>query len=480
MLRILGNPKQFCEGVTRREALIAGGLGSLLGSTGSASAASGTVQPKAKSVICLFLFGGWSQLDTFDVKPDSPVETRGPYKPIASSIPGLPVCEHLPRMSQRMDRVALVRSVQSDDANHNTSLILTGHHATVGGTAIKGINPGIPRDRPFFMSALQHFLEQRGQINDRVLPDHLCVPNRLGLLEGYNRTGPYGGLLGARFDPVCTQFGKTGEYLFQPDGVNVESLNFTPAGASLSPEITLDHLHRRTDLLQQLDSQRREVMKSPATAHYGTWQDRALNLMTSDQFRRALDLRSEPVAVRERYGWNLFGQSTLLSRRLVEAGVPLVTSIWDCTKESQEIAGLSWDTHWDHFKASEGWLLPGLDQALSSLLDDLESRGMLDETLVVCLSEMGRTPAINGRSGRDHWVGSYCALFAGAGIRRGAVHGRSDKIGAYVADLPVSPQDLLATVYHLCGIEGEAQIYDHLRRPQSLYADGKPISGIMI
>lgn len=479
MLRVLGHPKQFCGGMTRRDALVAGGLGLTAGLNTGIAAESSVRQPRAKSVICLLLFGGWSQLDTFDVKPDSPVETRGPYKPIASSIPSLPICEHLPRMAQRMDRVALVRSVQSDDANHNTSLILTGHHATVGGTALKGINPGIPRDRPFFMSALQHFLEQRGSIAERSLPNHLCVPNRLGLLEGYNRTGPYGGLLGARFDPVCTQFGKNGEYLFQPNGVNSETLNFTPAGATLAPEISLDQLQRRTSLLQQLDNQRRELMTSSATAHYGTWQQRALDLMTSDSFRRALDLRSEPMPLRERYGWNLFGQSTLLSRRLVEAGVPLVTSIWDCTKESQDIAGLSWDTHWDHFKASEGWLLPGLDQALSSLLDDLESRGLLDETLVVCLSEMGRTPAINGRSGRDHWVGSYCALFAGAGIRPGTVLGRSDKIGAYVADLPVSPQDLLATVYHLCGIESDAQIYDHLRRPQSLYGEGKPITGIL-
>ena len=479
MLRVLGNSKSCCAGVTRREALIASGLGLLPGLTGGFAAESGGLPVRAKSVICLLLFGGWSQLDTFDVKPDSPVETRGPYRPIASSIPSLPVCEHLPLMAQRMDRVALVRSVQSDDANHNSSLILTGHHATSGGTAVKGINPGIPRDRPFFMSALQHFREQREAVAASTLPNHLCVPNRLGLLEGYHRTGPYGGLLGARFDPVCTQFGKNGEFLFQANGVSSQTLNFTPAGATLAPEITLDQLHRRENLLRQFDAQRRDLQASPSVAQYGVWQQRALDLMTSPEFRRALDLRSEEPALRERYGWNLFGQSTLLARRLVEAGVPLVTAIWDCTKESQDIAGLSWDTHWDHFKASEGWLLPGLDQALSSLLDDLQTRGLLDETLVVCLSEMGRTPAINGRAGRDHWVGSYCAMFAGAGIRPGTVLGRSDKIGAYVADNPVSPQDLLATVYHLCGIDSEAQIYDHLRRPQSLYGDGRPIDGIL-
>src|SRR5205823_14893350 len=183
-------------------------------------------------------------------------------------------------------------------------------------------------------------------------------------------------------------------------------------------------------------------------------------------------VKAEPLALRERYGWNLFGQSVLLSRRLVEAGVPLVTAIWDCTKEGSDIATLGWDTHWDHFKACEGWLLPGLDRALSALLDDLEDRGLLDETLVVCISEMGRTPQVNGRAGRDHWVGSYCALFAGAGVRPGAVHGRSDRVAAYVTDNPVSPQDLLATVYHLCGVGPDATVTDRIGRPLSLYGDG--------
>src|SRR5213076_2403848 len=184
------------------------------------------------------------------------------------------------------------------------------------------------------------------------------------------------------------------------------------------------------------------------------------------------DINAESRKLRDAYGWNLFGQSVLLSRRLVEAGVPLVTAIWDCTKEGPDIATLGWDTHWDHFKACEGWLLPGLDRALASLLDDLEDRGLLDETLVVCLSEMGRTPKINGRAGRDHWVGTYPALFAGAGVKGGAFYGRSDRIGANVAEDPVSPKDVLETVYHLCGIESSAQITDHQRRQTSLYDDG--------
>jgi hypothetical protein len=481
MLRILGNPKRSCTGVTRRDLLLAGSFGTL-GLGASDPAATAALPPrlpaaKAKSVICLFLFGGWSQLDTLDMKPDAPADVRGPYKPIATAVPGFRVCEHLPLLARRTDRVAVVRSVHSEDANHNTSLVLTGRHATVGGTALKGVNPGIPSDWPYFLSAVQHVREREGKLPRGPMPPHVCVPNRLGLLEGYHRTGPYGGILGARFDPLCTRFGSTGEPLFQPNGVRAETLEFTPAGAERGPDVTLDRLNTRADLLEQLEVERRRLLAS--AGRYGEARRQAFDLLVSDRLRRALDVKAEPVALRERYGWNLFGQSVLLSRRLVEAGVPLVTAIWDCTKESNDIATLSWDTHWDHFKACEGWLLPGLDRALSALLDDLEVRGLLDETLVVCLSEMGRTPRVNGRAGRDHWVGSYCALFAGAGVQRGAVYGRSDKLGAYVADNPVSPQDLLATVYELCGISTDAMVRDRLGRPLSLYGEGLPIRAIL-
>src|SRR5262245_4542669 len=262
MLRILGNPKRTCAGLTRREALAASGLGALGALTGAASAAGVRPERKAKSVICLFLFGGWSQLETFDMKPEAAPEVRGPYKPIASSVPGTRVCEHLPLLAQRMDRVAVVRSVRSDDANHNTSLILTGHHATIGGTALKGVNPGIPFDWPYFMSALHHFRE-RGGPRPAALPPHLCLPNRLGLLEGYHRTGPYVGFLGARFDPVCTRFDSNGERLFQPDGVSAKALRFIPDGAAPGPGMTLDQLDRRTSLLRQLEAEKRKALRSP-------------------------------------------------------------------------------------------------------------------------------------------------------------------------------------------------------------------------
>jgi Protein of unknown function (DUF1501) len=480
VFRVLGRPKRTCDGLTRRELLIAGGMAGLDLGCGFGAPSSDSPVQKAKSVICLFLFGGWSQLETFDVKPDAPEDVRGPFRPIASALPGFPVCEKIPLIGRRLDRLAVVRGVHSDDANHNTSAILTGRHATVGGTALKGINPGIPHDWPYFMSAIHHLRGRGGKLSvPAALPQNVCVPNRLGLLEGYNRTGPFGGFIGAEHDPVCTQFGRTGERLFQPSGVEAGTLAFAPAGLELEADVTLDRLSSRADLLQQFEERRAALFQSATTGKLDSSRRRAFDLVTSDRFRKALDLSTESAKLRDRYGWNLFGQSVLLSRRLVEAGVPLVTAIWDCTKEDNDIALLGWDTHWDHFKACEGWLLPGLDAALSSLLDDLEARGMLDETLVVVLSEMGRTPKINGRAGRDHWVGAYCALFAGAGVRRGVVHGRTDRIASAVTENPVSPQDLLATIYHLCGIGSDAVIFDRQRRELSLYGHGRPIQGIL-
>lgn len=489
MLRLLGNNKRVCDGTTRRELLVAGGLSGLglgmAGLTGQSRAgsvvAAETPRGQAKSVICLFLFGGWSQLETFDMKPDAAEEVRGPYKPIASSIPGLQVCEHLPLLSQRMHRMALIRSMTTESPTHNTARVLTGFDSQSGGLLKgTGINPAIAGDKPYFMSALQYLAERRGTATaDDRLPPQMCVPNRLGLLEGYNRTGPYGGILGSRFDPLCTQVGKNGEHLFEFGGVNAESLSFVPDGASLHPEVTLDRLSRRRSLLEQVETQRRDLARMSAVANYAFREDQVMRLLTSDRIREVLDLKREPAEVRDRYGWNLFGQSVLLSRRLVEHGVPLVTSIWDCTKESSDISMLGWDTHWDHFKACEGWLLPGIDRAISSLLDDLAERGLLEETLVVVISEMGRTPRVNAKAGRDHWTGTFCAALAGAGIQPGAVYGSSDAIASYVADLPVSPQDLLATVYHAVGYGSDTMIYDNQNRPTPLYGEGHPIAGVL-
>jgi len=271
--------------------LFAGGVAGLGLSRGlGARAADGPVR-KAKSVICLFLFGGWSQLETFDVKPDAPTDIRGPYKVVASAMPGFPVCEKIPLIGRRLDRVAVVRGVHSDDANHNTSAILTGRHATIGGTALKGINPGIPHDWPYFMSAIHH-IQGGDRFAPLALPRNVCLPNRLGLLEGYNRTGPFGGFLGAQHDPVCTRFGQTGDRLFQPGGVRADTLSFTPAGIELGVHVTLDRLSSRASLLEQFEASRAVALQSETTANLDWSRQQALDLVTSNRFRKALDLRN--------------------------------------------------------------------------------------------------------------------------------------------------------------------------------------------
>jgi hypothetical protein len=475
MLRILGSPRRACDGITRRDLLVAGGLGAL--NVGSLLAAPAKPVRRAKSVICLFLFGGISSLDTFDLKPDAPAEIRGEFTPIATSVPGLHISNYLPQLAQRMHRVALVRSVTSTESNHDYCTTLTGHPGRIS------LLVPSEADWPFFMSALEYLHERGGRLSRRTgLPANFCLPNRINVLQGTPQAGPYGGFLGRRYDPVCTRLDSGGKPLNRSSSVDPRTLDFALPGTQLGPELTLDHFDRRRSLLDQLDGQRRLLEGRAGVAHFQRGQTMALDLVTSPRTRRALDLSREPDTVRQRYGHNLFGQSVLVARRLVEAGVSLVTAVWDSTKNVElgaDISHRSWDTHWDHYKACKGWLLPGFDQTASALLDDLRERGLLEETLIICLSEMGKTPRLNKDAGRDHWVASYCALFAGAGIQGGAVHGRSDRHAAFVAAEPVAPNDLLATVYHLLGYGPETLIYDRQRRAIPLHDDGRPVRAIL-
>lgn len=480
MLRILGSPKLACDGLTRRDLLIAGGLGALhcAAPGGTPSPVAAALPPRrAKSVICLFLFGGISSLDTFDLKPDAPAEIRGEFHPIPTSVPGLQISNYLPQLAERMHRFALVRSVTSTESNHDYCTTLTGHPGR--------ISLLIPSegDWPCFASALEYLHERSGRIpRGTGLPANICLPNRMNILQGTPQAGPYGGFLGRRYDPVCTRVGKIGDAMNRLGGVGPRQLDFALQGTELSPDVTLDRLNHRQSLLEQLDTQRRAFAGRPTVDSFNRGQALALDLITSSATKRALDLNQEPHALRERYGWNFFGQTALMARRLVEAGVPLVTAVWDSTQSvnvGADISHRSWDTHWDHYKACKGWLLPGFDQTASALIDDLEQRGLLDETLVVCLSEMGKTPWVNKDAGRDHWVASYCVLFAGAGIQGGAVLGRTDRIASLVAADPVSPQDVLATVYHCLGYGPETTIRDPQGRVLTLYDAGKPIQPLL-
>ena len=477
MLRILGSHKRACDGLSRRDFLTAGALG--MGGLGladffrlreaqAAPATGANGFGQAKSVILLYLYGAASQHETFDPKPDAPENIRGPFQPIDTSLPGLRICEHLPRLAQRMHMVTAIRSMSHKFPIHNAAYTLTGNPEC---DIPMELNPRDERHWPFIGSVVELLDERNSGPEPPDLPRNVCMPWRLSSRsKPHRRAGPFGGFLGAGYDPVYTEFLGKWPKGDPYRGVTADShFQFTP-NSEPQPDITLDRLRRRKGLLSQLDDERRRLEGSAAVRSYDRAQQIALALVTSEKVREALDLSKERRALRESYGMTLFGQGALAARRLIERGTKFATVIWDEFNQSC-ISG--WDTHVRHPERLTGELLPGLDMALSGLLDDLQDRGLLDETLVLCVTEHGRTPKINGAAGRDHWSESYCGLLAGGGIKRGAVIGRSDAHAAFVEEHPVSPKDILATTYHLLGIDPSTEIYDKLDRPLPLVPGGK-------
>jgi hypothetical protein len=413
----------------------------------------------------VFLFGGPSQLETFDMKPDAPSGIRGPFKPITSRTPELKICEHLPQLAALSDRYCVVRTVNHRQNDHNgCHYIQTGHPmppAQRGAAMVDATD----KDWPAFGSVVEYLDRQRG---GRDFPSYVYLPNRLGHIQGYDRLGQYAGWLGRPYNALATEVRKRDAkdnpyYRSCAD----EELDFRIAGLAADPTLTLDRLDRRRSLLDQFEANRRAALSAPEETH-DRIRRRALDLLTSDRLRQALDIRREPGKLRDRYGRHLFGQSMLMGRRMIEAGARFVTVLWDAPD------GYGWDSH-VHSKDVESHLLPGLDQSLSALLEDLQQRGLLDETLVVCVGEMGRTPKPDtAQWGRGHW--SYCfpALLAGAGVRSG-VYGRSDKDAAYPADKPVSPEDFACTIYYALGIDPHGFIPDREGRPVALVDGGQQL-----
>jgi hypothetical protein len=325
------------------------------------------------------------------------------------------------------------------------------------------------------------------------IPRNLCLPFRFSSrCAQFTRGGPYGGFLGRAFDPVCTEFdgkvtGRIGRWtggamadVEEPYlGVAPEGRFIAAKAAQLAEGVTLDRLDTRRSLLTQFDQARRELDASPGTRGHGRARELAYSLLTSPKIREALDIGRETTTKREAYGMNLFGQATLAGRRLLEAGATMVTVLWD----EIAIANSAWDTHFHHYERLQTELLPGLDRAFSSLLLDLEERGLLDDTLVLCLTEHGRTPKLHDKGangvGREHWSDVYSNVLAGAGIKRGVAIGASDKSGAYVKDNPISPKDILATIYHLLGIDHERTIPDRLGRPYPLVSGGRVVEEML-
>jgi len=479
MLRILGSPQRLCDGMTRRDAMRVGGLGGLgLASTLAlqAQATAGGFKSefenfgKAKRCLLLYLYGAPSQIETFDMKPNAPVEVRGTMQPIPSSLPGMDVCEYLPEVSRIMDRVTTIRSVNHPYPIHGVAFATTGIPAI---DVAMELAPHDPRHHPYFGSAFEYIRRQQGTGGDATIPQNIALPFQMSSQrtgEVY-RAGPYASFLGSTYNPIWTEYhgkathsvvktlaGKSVDVWDPYLGCNPES-HFKLSLTEPAPGMTLDRLNRRRSLVDQFESEHRRLEQTATISSLSKYQDLAYSLLTSRKIADALDTRKESSETRDLYGMSLFGQGCLAGRRLLDAGVGLVSVFWD----EYGLAGDAWDTHWNHFPRMKEQLLPPFDRAFSGLILDLDRRGMLDDTLVVCLSEHGRTPQIANSvagGGRDHWSRCYSIVMAGGGIARGKVVGASDKQAGDPIDRPVSPKDILSTMYHLLGINPHTMLED--------------------
>lgn len=474
MLTINGPTRRTCDGLTRRTLLQAGGAGLLglsLPQLLAAESQSSGIQPKAKSVIFLMLFGGPSQLETFDLKPDAPEQIRGPFKPIACRTPELLIGEYLPQTANVSDKYCVIRTMTHSFNDHSGGghYLQTGRrwHVPIGG----GFTP-TPRDWPS-MGAVVEYLDQQRLGIANPLPSYMVLPNSLGRLQEagqYPRPGEHAGWLGKRFNPLTTQIEKKSltDNPYWRDCTDDE-LTFAIAGMSSRDGITLDRLHSRQSLLSQFDSELRQ--RASMASDYDAFRERAAALITSPKTREALDIRRETNELRDRYGRHLFGQSCLMARRLVEAGVRFVTVHYDC------VDGYSWDSHRNSDDVKKH-LLPTFDQAYAALIRDLDERGLLAETLVLATGEMGRTPRANPQWGRDHWSTLFPAVLAGGGIPGGRVYGKSDKDAAYPVEKPTSPEDLAATIYYALGIDPDLRLPSIDKRPTAIVEGGNPVTAL--
>ncbi len=490
MLRILGSARKLCDGLSRREFLGAGSLAALAAAAGqpfpTIAAEPGSSRfGQAKRCIFLYLYGAASQLETFDPKPSAPIEVRGELGAIASRVPGLELGELLPRTAQVADRLTLIRSMTHPYPLHASAYTLTSIPTI---DVPLQMSPRDPRHWPFIGSVVDYLADRRGEPAGSI-PRSVGLPWRLSSRRPYaagDNAGPYGAWLGAGYDPLWTDFEGRGTRestytfgnetirCFDPYGPLAPDGRFTlSADAQLQPGLTLDRLNHRRSLLEQFDEQRRAFDQRAEQRGFDQARAQAFSYLTTSQLREALDVAREPAAVREQYGHTLFGQATLVARRLLEAGCQFTTVIWD----EFALVNSAWDTHYYHYSLMREQLCPGFDRALSALVLDLEARGMLDDTLVVCTTEHGRTPKLENAEGggRGHWAAAYSSLLAGGGAARGHIVGRTDRIAGTVVDAPVSPKDLLATVYYLLGIAPETTIPDRLGRPVAVAGEGRVV-----
>jgi hypothetical protein len=493
MLRILGLPTTLCDGLTRRDFLHVGGLGVLglgLSDALRLQAQAGPSAPptgrfgQAKACILLFPYGSPPQHETFDPKPEAPAEIQGEMRASATSVPGLRICEYLPRIARVMDRVTVVRSMTHPYPLHGVAYALSGIPTY---TPALETRPRDPQHWPFIGSVLDYLEARRTRGAIPEVPRNIGLPWLLNSRTDLDvSAGPYAAFLGQAYDPVWADFDGLGTRVaprYTADqkrrfhdpfaGVTAEGrFHLSPAGVPRG-DVPAARLRGRRSLLEQFDQARSRIDRAAAVEAFDRHREMAFSLVTSSKVREALDVGREPLAVRESYGLTLFGQACLAARRLVEAGGKFVTVFWD---GYGQFSGCAWDTHANHYPRLKEYLLPGFDRAYSALLLDLEARGLLDETLVLWMSEHGRTPRIDSKprgAGRHHWSRAYSVALAGGGVARGQVVGSTDRLGGDVRDTPVSPKDLLASTLHLLGIDPRTTVPNLQGRPVCVVGDGR-------
>lgn len=459
----------------RRELLRVGGLSLFGGLSWSrllrAQTAGNAQSGRARSVVLFNLLGGPSHQDMFDLKPMAPAEVRGEFGPIATSLSGLQICEHLPQIARWMHRTCLIRTVTHNYNAHNPLPVMTGF---TGGDQGQ-LRP--KRTDPPDVGAVCQYLG----LGPEDMPGAFCLPCYPGFGErsmypGIRRPGPYGGFLGARYDPVFSEcnpaFDREPKVPFYDPvwPMGEPQLPFEDA----RPELTLQRIGQRQRLVEQFDQLRRNE-QAPALVRMDQVKRRAYDMLTSSRTREAFDLAREADATRDRYGRNLFGSSMLVARRLVEAGVPFIS----VHAENFIPHGFTYDMHENNFGMLKNYNLPILDQCLPALLEDLDQRGLFDSTLVVVMGEMGRAPHINSKAGRDHWPQCGFCLLAGGGVQQGLVYGATDKHAAYPLEHPVSPSDIVATIYYLLGIDPHLMVPDLSGRPIAIAHGGEVLREIV-
>jgi hypothetical protein len=461
MLSIHDRGNRLCDGLTRREWLRVGGLSALgLSLPGLLRAQSVPATPlprrpgRAKACIVLFLMGGPPQHETWDPKPGAAAEIRGPFKPTATSVPGLQVCELMPRVARQADKLCVLRAVRTADNAHSSSgyWMLTGYPHQP--TNSENSKPGAPNDWPCAGAVVKHLRQRDGRAGG--LPAAVTLPENIWNTGHLVWPGQDAGWLGRGADPWLLTCDPS-----RPD--------FQVPELGLGRDVPPLRFQGRRSLLREVNRHLDALERNHVAARFDTQSQQAFELLRSSRARRAFDVDTEPPAVRDRYGWHRFGQSVLLARRLVEAGVSLVQVNWTRSATDSD-ANPVWDTHAKNAERLQTALMPPMDQAYSALLEDLAARGLLGETLVVWMGEFGRSPKINGAGGRDHWGRVFSVALAGGGIRGGQVYGSSDRSGGEPKDGCVRPQDITATVFDCLGYAPATELRDALGRPVRISA----------